>query len=248
MQITDAKGNSIRWLEGSKQKGLHRISWDLRLPSPEAIDLVVPDFIPPWAGESKGPLATPGEYTVKLFVLDKGTLTEKGEAQTFTVKPLETGASGTDFNTVTTFQQKTAELYRQLIVASNKIGEASESLRYMQAALMKTPAASQALFQKINDLEDKLNTLRVSLYGDRVRQSMNESTSPSMMSRVGGVISGHWDTRQNPTETQKHNIDLAEGDFKTFQTDLKSYLTDLESFGEELEKAGAPWTPGRKMR
>ena len=248
LQVTDANGNSIRWLEGSKQKGIHRISWDLRLPSPNAIDLVVPDFIPPWAGESKGPFAAPGEYTVKLFFLDKGTLTEKGEAQTFTVNPLETGISGTDFNAVTTFQQKTSELYRQMIVAGKKIGEANESLRYMHAALMKTPEASAALFKKIDELEDNLSSLRFRLYGDRVRQSMNESTSPSMMSRVGGVMSGHWDTSQNPTETQKHNIDLAESDFTTFQEDLKSYLTELENYEEELEKAGAPWTPGRKMR
>jgi len=74
---------------------------------------------------------------------------------------------------------------------------------------------------------------------------MNEATVPSLMSRVGTVISGHWETRQNPTDTQKQNIELAESEFSAFEENLGSYLDELNQYELDLEKAGAPWTPGR---
>jgi photosystem II stability/assembly factor-like uncharacterized protein len=60
--ILDAAGAVVREIEGPDQKGLQRVSWDLRYPLP---------FEPKkddegWFGPHRGPFALPGEYTVKL--------------------------------------------------------------------------------------------------------------------------------------------------------------------------------------
>ena len=246
--VKDESGNPIRWIEGAAQQGLHRASWDLRMASPDPIDLVEPDFKPPWVGDELGPLAAPGKYIVGLYILHNGVLEAQGETQVFTVKPLQTAPAGTDFRAVADFQQKTAELYRQMTMASKKLGETSESFRHIRAALLKTNKADEDLFNGLKELEEQLFALRTKLSGDANKRRLNESSVPSIMSRVGTVISGHWETRQNPTNTQKRNIEIAEEEFSAFKEDMEKYLNALTQYETDLEAAGAPWTPGRKLK
>ena len=76
--IRDENGEGIRWIEGKSSKGMHRVSWDLRLPPPNPINLTVPAFQPPWAGSPQGPLVAPGKYSVELFVMSNGNLESQG--------------------------------------------------------------------------------------------------------------------------------------------------------------------------
>ena len=60
--VKDQQGNVVRRVEGPVKKGFHRVSWDLRYPASDAIELkeVKKD------DEPKGVLASPGEYKVTL--------------------------------------------------------------------------------------------------------------------------------------------------------------------------------------
>lgn len=244
--VRDEQGNPVRWLDGAARKGLHRAGWDLRYPAPDPIDLTKPDFVPPWVGDPQGPLAAPGTYSVTLYILHEGVLEAQGTPREFRVKPVNTAPPDTDFEAVAAFQQATSELSRQISGASRQMGEAGQRLEHMQTALTRTPKASPELFAAVNNLEKQLSGLRMRLSGDPARQRMNEATVPSIGSRVGQVVYGHWETRQMPTQTQKQNIEVARVDFDRFRTDLNAFLGDLESLEAVLEKAGAPYTPGRK--
>ncbi|MBT8252808.1 MAG: glycosyl hydrolase [Bacteroidia bacterium] len=245
--ISDEKGNPLRWIKGSSKKGLHRASWDLRLPPPNPISLTQPAFKPPWVGDPEGPLVAPGNYSVALYVVHEGILEKQGARQKFTVKPVPNTTPDADFKAIAEFQAQTSELSRQISAAGRQLGEAGNRIRFMEAALLETPKASQKLFTDLNRLDQSLSKLRKRLFGDSVLQRLNEAASPSIQSRVGQVIYGHWSTRQNPTETHKRNIDIAQIDFNIFREKLKTYLNDLETYEAELEAAGAPYTPGRKF-
>lgn len=245
--VRDVNGNPIRWIKGNASKGLHRQSWDLRLPAPNAVNLTEPAFKPPWAGSPQGPLAAPGDYSVELFIFQNGSLKSQGIPQNFTVKPVPTGEENVDFVKVADFQLKTSELSRKMSNANRKLGEIGERLRYMKAAILETPKARPGLFEDMAKLESGLMELRRTLSGDRARQRMNESTKPSISSRVGQVAYGHWDTRQNPTETHKENIKIAEEGFAEFKMQLSKLINELEKLEGSMEKAGAPWTKGRKF-
>ncbi len=39
--VRDEKGEGVRWLEGTAKKGMHRTSWDLKLPALDPINLVI---------------------------------------------------------------------------------------------------------------------------------------------------------------------------------------------------------------
>ena len=246
--VRNDNGDPVRWIKGTAKKGLHRANWDLKLSPPDPINLTVPAFKPPWAGDAQGPLAAPGTYSAELFIAHKGALQSQGTPQQFKVKPVPTAASGTDFKAVAEFQQKTSELSRQISSASKKLGEAKDRLRHMKAALLETPKATPELFARLNALEERIAALQIRLTGNPIRQKFNESTAPSIGSRVGEVAYGHWGTRQMPTTTQQRNIQLAVTDFDTFKKDLVVYFNRLEVYEADLETAGAPYTPGRKFK
>ena len=81
---------------GPATEGLHRVTWDLRRPAPDPVDLRTPGFSPPWAGSPRGPLAPPGDYTVEMALITEGGVEQVGDAQAFTVKPVPNADAGTD--------------------------------------------------------------------------------------------------------------------------------------------------------
>ncbi|PIB39485.1 WD40/YVTN/BNR-like repeat-containing protein [Maribacter sp. 4G9] len=237
----------VRWLQGKGTKGLQRTHWDLRRSAPNPIDLSVPDFRPPWAGEDQGPLVSPGTYSVQMYVLLNGKLQPQGAPQNFNVIPVHDQKENVDYRDIQLFQNRTAELSRQISNAGEKMREYNEQIRYMKEALLKTPLANESHFSKLNELRLKLSSLRKTLYGDPIKQSLDESTPPSIRSRVGQVAGAHWETTQEPTKTQMGNIEIAEKDFKTFEKELEAFNNSMETFEKTLEELKAPYTPNRKL-
>ena len=217
------------------------------MPPPDPINLTQPAFKPPWVGDAEGLLVAPGTYSVALFIAHNGALKAYGESQEFSVKPVPSKNPTADFNAIAEFRARTSVLYGQISSAGKKLGEARNRLRYMKAAILETPKATPKLFADLNQLEQNLTALQKRLYGDRIRQSLNESASPSMNSKVGDIVYSHSETVQNPTDTQKRDIETAQADFNTFRGDLATYFNALEALEAELEAAGAPYTPGRKF-
>ncbi len=241
--VSNANGQPVRWIKSAAKEGLHRVSWDLKLAAPDPINLTQPAFKPPWVSDAEGPLAAPGNYHVALYIAHDGKLESVGAPQAFKVKPVSSSAA--DFNAIAAFQAKTSELSRQVSSAGSKLSEAGKRLKHLKNALLRTPQATEKMFQDLKNLELDLAKLQQRLYGDAVRQSLDESTSPSIRARVGLVVWGHWQTTQNPTTTQQRNIEIATTDFKTFRADLKAYFNTLANYEAALEAAGAPYTFGR---
>jgi hypothetical protein len=118
----------------------------------------------------------------------------------------------------------------------------------MRAALVRTPRADPAMFARMDELGRSLDGLSLRLQGDPIRGSLNESSVPTISNRVGSVIGGHWSTRQNPTATQRMNVEIAQRDFAVLERELGALVDDrLMPLEEALADAGAPWTPGRRV-
>jgi len=243
--VRDKNGEAIRWIEGAAKTGLHRVSWDLRLSPPDPIELTVPAFQPPWVSDPEGPLVAPGKYSVELYVMNNGKLESQGVKQDFNVKPVY--PTSTDYEEMAAFKKQTSDLSRKTSSAVAQLGEAGDKLRFIKAALTTTPNASPDLFAQLTALNASLLNLRTALMGDGVLQSKDESTAPSIMNRVGSVIYGHWNTTEPPTATYRRNIEIAESEFDQYLKEASVFYNELSDFELKLEKAGAPYTPNRKM-
>ncbi|MEL6594134.1 MAG: glycosyl hydrolase, partial [Bacteroidota bacterium] len=242
--IRDEAGEPVRWLKGTNGKGLHRINWDLRWPAPDPISLSKPAFQPPWAGEPQGPLAAAGQYSVELYIAHNGKLIPQGEPQTFNLKAVPNLTASVDFAAITSFQQETNELRREISSAGRQLSEANKRLRHLDAALLQTSNAEESHFADLQSLNKRLGELRFTLFGDPQRRRLNESNKPSISSRTFNA-SNNWSTRQAPTQTNQESLEIAKREFMEFEKALTQYLKDLAAFEVLLEAAGAPFTPGR---
>lgn len=247
--VSDATGRSVRLIEGPAKEGLHRVNWDLRGPNPNPVNLNPPGFQPPWADPPRGPLVAPGRYSAQLAIVSASGVRRLGTIQSFNVKAVPNAPAGTDFVTVTAFQQQTAELRRRIAGAGEEIRRVQDKLRHMRAALVQTPRADPGLFTRMDSVTQALAALDLELNGDPARARLNESTSPSISGRVGQVMAGHWETRQMPTATQRRDIEIASSAFETLVRALNALIEGAVARLEaDLEAAGAPWTPGRRLR
>jgi len=249
LTVRDSQGQAVRRIEGPAKSGIHRVSWDLRLPPVDPIELAPPAFMPPWWDPPRGPFAGPGSYRVELALLSSGGVETLTEARDFEVKPLPGfSLAEPDFQAVTAFQAETAELYRQVVGAVEELQRAEDRLPYLRKALRDTPTADPSLFTELDELGASLASLRLRLRGDRIRGKWNEPSVPTVRQRVGQVAFGHWDSRQAPTATQRQSLEVARSEFTELLGELSEQLeTELPAFEAKLEAAGAAWTPGRKL-
>jgi photosystem II stability/assembly factor-like uncharacterized protein len=248
IRIADAKGSPVRILDVPAKAGLHRVNWDLRGPAPDPIDLRPAGFRPPWDAPPIGPLVAPGRYSAALVIVSAAGVRSLGAPQTFEVEAVPTAPEGTDFAAAIAFQQQTAELSRRVGGASAEVARVRDRLRHMRAALVQTPRADPALFSRLDAADRSVADLGLRLSGDTARQRLSEPASPAIAARVRQVISGHWDTRMNPTTTQRRDLEIASTALTTLLRDLAALIDgDIARLEEALEKAGAPWTPGRRL-
>ena len=246
MVVRDETGDPVRRVMGPATRGLHRVTWDLRPPAPDPVDLTPPGFTPPWAGPSRGPLGPPGRYTVEMPLVTETGMERVGTPRSFTVKPVLNSAPGTDHAAAMAFAQETAELQRRARGAAAEIGRARERLRHMRAALDETPNAGEELYQRLEEIDARLAGIAARLQGDPAPGRLNEPSVPSIMGRIGQVAGGHWGTRRAPTETQRVSLAIARDGYDEVVGALRSLLEgELAGLERDMAAAGAPWTPGR---
>ena len=176
IRVSDSEKNPVRWIPASAEKGTHRVSWDLRLPAADAVDLTTPEFVPPWAGSAQGPLAAPGVYWAELFALSGERMLPLGKARSFNVKPVRAALDGGDYAEIAAYQHKVSALMREVVNAGEELKRTQDLLRHMQAAAVRAPRAVPSLFSRLDAFGVELTKLKTKLSGDRVRGGLDESS------------------------------------------------------------------------
>lgn len=243
--ISDAAGRRVRWIAGPATAGLHRVSWDLRGPSPEPVELEPPGFRPPWVQPAKGPLVAPGRYSAQLVVVTASGVRELGAPREFLVKPVPNLSPGADPAAVAAFQQQTADAARRVVALRATLGEIRQQLVHLGATLAATPRAELSLHAELAALGRKVAEFELRLGGDSERQRLHEAAAPSLADRVEDIVGGHWDTRQNPTAVQRRDLALVEAALGPLEAEVAAFRSqDLERLRAAFAAAGAPWASG----
>ncbi|HEX2643870.1 MAG TPA: glycosyl hydrolase [Thermoanaerobaculia bacterium] len=245
--VADSEGKVVRRLTGPVTKGFHRVNWDLRFPSPQPTELnpVVSDMAifsdPEW-----GPLAAPGKYTVTAARWTDGKVTPIGTPQTFEVAYLgNTSLPATNWQEWQDFQRQTARLQRAVTGAEETLDEVDERLDLIQKAVLDTAGGDASLLEQTAALRNRAKDIRVALSGDTTISSRNESTPPSLESRVSDIADGSWNSTTGATQTFRENYRIAGELFVPLLQQLRSLVSDIQKLEAQLDVAGAPWTSGR---
>ncbi len=247
--IKDADGNIVRQIKSGVKKGVNRIVWDGRFNSVNPIRLSSPDFDNPFASLDQGALAMPGAYTVSLSQSVSGAVTELVSPQPFNLKPLggET-LPAADREALVEFQKEAQALQRAVSGASGMLGEINNRLQFIRRAVFAVPAPAPELVGDLQKIDNQLYEIRKSMFGDNVAGELDMGVKMTVASRMGWLTGEMWDSTSSPTQTQRDALRMAGQDFAPILEKIKGVMNnDLMRLEEKLEKAGAPYTPGRKV-
>jgi photosystem II stability/assembly factor-like uncharacterized protein len=244
--VRDPDGAIVRRKTASREKGIHRASWELRYPSTEPTRVTKPEDLPPWAQDPVGPLAAPGKYTVTLAKEVDGEMTELSEPQTFNVVALDTATfAAKNKDEVLEFRLKVARLQRSVRGALRFAGEVDSRVKHLRKAFIDTPGADPKLLSELDALDKRLTDAQTALRGDRTLAEREEPTPPSINERVMNIVGGQWYVTSAPTQTQRDQFGFAVDEFRELLDGLKKLTEDLVALEVRFDDAGAPWTPGR---
>src|SRR5262249_9517337 len=246
LTVKSASGTPIRVVTGPVDKGLHRVTWDLRAPAHQLPPNRPRGEIEELFGDPLvGPYVVPGEYTVALAQRVNGMVTPIGGPMTLKVVADPQGVqSAADHVARWQFQEKLQALRRE-IVGTLELGDSTATrLNAIVKALDATPAAPRTLHDRVRALRRTLDGILGELRGDRSLGSRSVALPVAISERVN-TISGELNrTLSPPTGTHAHQYQIALELFGPQRAALGQLVdTDLPAIERELERLGAPYTP-----
>jgi photosystem II stability/assembly factor-like uncharacterized protein len=241
--IKNAEGRVIRKVTSKAEKGLHRVTWDLRMPSANALG-TTPSFF----GDT-GPLVAPGNYTASLYATANGKTSELADSVSFKVTPLHTEIvpGGVSPEQRSALLMKVENLRRQVSMASGQVADLKAQLASFRMALDRSSAVTSNLEESYQQLRMAVFAAQETLDGQRSRDGMG--TSPATISSRLFMIEFARANTWGLTTTQKEQMVFVQDALDVLQPQLNNLLlTEFPAFKQSLLKAGAPWMPAGLMK
>ena len=248
LTIRDADGEIVRTITGPAKKGFHRVAWDLRYPSSNAIELVKTPS-EPWERGGNGHMAPPGSYTVSLAKRVDGMVTELGDPAPFEViRVLPGSLEGTPPAATATYMADVSELRRAVSAADEALKNAFGRVAKLEEALAQSTTDPGTLDSELESLRQKLHDVDFKLAGNRTIADFGHPQTPNVSRRlrVASISDGQSD--YGPTATHRRAFEIARAEFAEILPELKQLIEiDLPALEAEAEAEKVPWTPGRPL-
>jgi hypothetical protein len=249
LTIENASGKPIRVITGPASAGMHRVTWDLRLPAaslpaPRPMGAPDEDFFGPPPG---GPLVTPGRYKVTLSKRVEGVVTQLAGPVDIVVKYVgQQGLPAEDLKVLAEFQASVIKLQRDLTTATSAANDLTAKLAQIKLAFDQTPAAPAEAREKVRKTIAATREIVKALSGDSFLRSRNENAPASIAERVGEAAAATRTAISKPTGTQKEQFKIAREELDQESAKIRKIIeTDVKEYETLLNKLGAPYTPGR---
>ena len=247
--IADADGTPIQVFTGPSGAGVHRVTWDLRLPGPTLPRQAGPrapdeDFP---RRQSNGPLALPGKYQVTISKRVDGVVTRLAGPVDFSVRYVgPKSLSADEWKALAAFQRQALRLERDLNAAMSTAGELANRLEQIKTALDNSPKAPAEARQTVRKLIDQNREIQRKLRGDSFLEARWENTPVSIADRVGTAAAATRTIVDKPTGTEREQLKIARSALDEQSAKLRQLKeTDVKQLERLLDKLVAPWTPGR---
>ena len=247
--VRDADGRVVRRIPGPTQAGFHRVAWDLRYPTPNAVELVEPPP-PAWGEPPRGLMVAPGTYQVALAVQAGGETRMLSESQTFEVKPLpgERGAlNGASPEAVAAFWREYETAVREhtamqvtLARLMTKVQRMGRVIEHSRTDMMEIDPRFHELRSGIVELDGRFNGL-----GSKLQSG--EKMPLTIGDRLFAVARGVDRSTYGPTPSHRQNLEIATTEMAELRETLERHQAGLSELGRELIAAGAPWLEGEPL-
>jgi photosystem II stability/assembly factor-like uncharacterized protein len=240
IQVFDRDGKLVQDLERpSREKGLNRVTWNLRLGGPEVRRPPTPEQIA-FGGGARGPRALPGTYTVKMTVagkvyeqpvevrLDPGVTTPVADLQESLDMQIKLRDMQTVINTSLRFLDSVKEQLKQAQTTMKNLAKEPDK------DLLK---ALEDYIKEVDALQDKLAARDEGL-GFAGRDQVADD-----MGSLFFALDGNF----GPTRGQREYFGEIQPAYRTRMGDVNKFLREtLPQWNEKLRGWSAPTLTTRK--
>jgi photosystem II stability/assembly factor-like uncharacterized protein len=246
--IKDQDGQVVRKLTGPWKKGFHRIAWDLRYPSSDAIAL---DRISEGERdeEEKGWMVAPGSYSAWLSKETDGEITSLAGPVTFRVKPLRQGAlTGSNPEQTASFWKEIDELNGTLTATSILLKRTFIQVEAMRKSVSLAKSDPGDLENRIQQLKQKLYDLDQQLNGNRSKEEVGEKDRANVRDHMSFLFYGTSLSTYGPTVSHKEILKVAQEELEQIKNQLSEiHETEIPAITAVLSRIGAPWIEGQQL-
>jgi len=245
--IRDASGEGIRKLYTKASKGMSRINWDLRYSSSNPVRAVSqePEKL---ESSSSGTLAMPGDFSVELYMVAGGEVTQLVKPVNFKATLLNQATlPARNYQEVVDFQAEVSEFSRVMSGTRQLAREQEVKLNTIRKAIKQTPETGSNMLIDVLELDDRLNNILYKLEGPSAKASWEE-LSPMEMPlnrRLNLMVRTHWSSTAGLTLTETDQLEILREEFPRVLAQLKEVIDGIHKVEAKLDELKAPWTPGR---
>jgi len=245
--ITDASGAVVRDLKGTKEAGLNRVVWDLRLNPPS----------PPQEGQGggggffgapRGPRVLPGTYTIKVAAGDKTATTNVVVQEDPRIQIVEADRGKLKDAIARVYAlQKTAEAARR-----NMAGLRTQ-ITALQTSLKDNPDVPKASNEAVQKLADSLTAIQKKLVAAPDNTGSAGPALPDeprpLLSQITGISFGLDSYTAAPTADELVRIDDLSKQLNEFIAELNKFLSeDVANVNKQLRDSGLQFlNPGKPI-
>ena len=242
--IKDAEDNIIRHLQQRAKKGTHRIAWDLRHASTQAIN---PNRAARGRWNSGGPMVIPGQYTAKMSLEKDGVVSPLGEAVTVNVEPIRKGVlKGVDYNTINNYRKELAAIQSDLQRLTDQYDQAEKLIKGLKKAISNTPSSPSNFIKDLFSIEQKMSHLMQKAEGSQAREEIGERNPPTIQTHIRAAYRGTT-TTYGPTGLHRKSLAIAKEMIAKLRPEIEQITKkDLPALSKKLKEAGAPYILGEK--
>ncbi len=245
--VRDAEGRVVRRLSGPTEAGFHRVAWDLRYPTPNAVELTPPP--PPlWGEPPRGLMVAPGSYQVALAVQAGGETRMLSEPRRFEVTPLRSGAlEAANPEEVAAFWRRYEAAVREHTAMQVTLTRLMRKVERMARVIEHSRADVLELDPRFHQLRSAALELEGRLNGQRSKGEPGEKVPLTVGDRIFAVSRGVGQSTYGPTASHRQSLEIATTEMAGLREALERYQAGLSELAGELIAAGAPWIEGESL-
>ncbi|MGB6036490.1 MAG: hypothetical protein WBG42_09500, partial [Cryomorphaceae bacterium] len=241
LEVADAQGKLVRRVNGSTEKGFHRVAWDLRLPPTQVVSKGKEKI-----GDDSGLLAMPGTYQVRIVKETAEGLSALTEYRSFEVVPLH--KSGALKNPLADQKDQFWRDYEKIMTSNSVMNKRKntieEQIKSMGVALAYVRSSNEDLAADYRNLRDDFYSFKSRVDGSPSVNKIGEKAPPTVNDRMWEIYIAVGYSTYGPTGAAKETMAIV----KKEMAELMAALEDLEAkaaaMNYKLVAAGGPPVEG----
>ena len=248
LAIHDSTGRKVRDLIANKNRGMHRVTWDLRGPAPYTVRPA------PAAGgpqgrvrEIPGAFVLPGRYTARLTLKGPGGFTKETpvEVRADPLVPL----SPAQYTDLYNLRVRVGRLQATVQAAVRTAEQLNEEITDARGAL-RASSVSDSVSRQVDAVNREITEVLRKIRGGGADASADDRNvvQPSVQERVNNIAEQIGDVTSPPTQNQRETVDQAESDLAREVGRINTLLKGrIPALNAALDAAGVPWSIGRAI-